>query len=74
MKQATRSMVRRPRHWMCRCWFSRLAIASFGVVLGCGEPGAFQDTELETGQSQQALAGYGTAEWAGPVLYWDQNN
>src|SRR5688572_25134491 len=28
----------------------------------------------EVGPVRQALAGYGTGQWAGPVAYWDQND
>jgi hypothetical protein len=51
-----------------------LATLSLATGAACGEPGTFQDAAFEGGQSQQALAGYGTGEWAGPVLYWDENN
>ena len=74
MRKALRSLLLGVSNGMSRHWLSSLAGASLGTIIACGEPWAAQDTALEAGQSHQALAGYGTGEWAGPVLYWDQNN
>jgi hypothetical protein len=73
MKRALPSIVLGVQSWTSRRWLSGLAVA-LGAGMGCGEPGIVQDAAPETGKNAQALAGYGTGEWAGPVHYWDQNN
>jgi hypothetical protein len=50
---------------------------SFGLAIasvGCGADSLSAAVEDEMGTTGQALAGYGTGQWGGPVVYWDEND
>ena len=61
--------ARRPRFPLVSCSF---LLATIGAA--CGGGTAIDDAAAgQIGLARQALAGYGTGEWGGPVDYWDQN-